>query len=108
MGHTGCSAIQAALDAHREPRPAPPAQPASIVDRVGPRSSGWCTPSWPRTAPRLIREAVRANVRASVTTCGTARTSSSGIREDGLRVVGAEYSLETGEVDFFEGADAVL
>jgi carbonic anhydrase len=30
------------------------------------------------------------------------------IREDGLVVVGAEYSLETGAVDFFDGiADAV-
>ena len=25
------------------------------------------------------------------------------IMEDGLRVVGAEYSLETGAVDFFDG-----
>ena len=28
------------------------------------------------------------------------------IREDGLLVVGAEYSLETGEVDFFDGVPA--
>jgi carbonic anhydrase len=28
------------------------------------------------------------------------------IQNDGLRVVGAEYSLETGEVDFFDGVPA--
>jgi carbonic anhydrase len=28
------------------------------------------------------------------------------IREDGLLVVGAEYSIETGTVDFFDGVPA--
>ena len=28
------------------------------------------------------------------------------IREDGLSVVGAEYSLETGKVEFFDGVEA--
>ena len=29
------------------------------------------------------------------------------IRDDGLRVVGAKYSLETGAVNFFDGLEAV-
>lgn len=54
----------------------------------------------------LKHEAVRANIRASV------RHLRHGsdiieqlIQNDGLLVVGAEYSLETGEVDFFDDGD---
>ncbi|MDP4791904.1 MAG: hypothetical protein NWR99_08460, partial [Verrucomicrobiales bacterium] len=52
----------------------------------------------------LIRYAVRANIRASVDHL----RHGSGvlerlIQEDDLVVVGAEYSLETGVVDFFDG-----
>ena len=51
----------------------------------------------------LVKEAVRANVRASV---GHLRHGSELLEElvqnDGLVVIGAEYSLETGVVTFFE------
>jgi carbonic anhydrase len=50
-----------------------------------------------------VRHAVRANVRASV---DHLRHGSSILEQlianDGLRVVGAEYSLETGVVAFFD------
>ena len=53
----------------------------------------------------LLRHAVRANVRASVSFLRHGSTILEPlIRNDGLVVVGAEYSLETGEVDFFEGS----
>ena len=52
----------------------------------------------------VLREAVRANIRASV------KRLSHGslileklIEDDELIVVGAEYSIETGEVEFFDG-----
>jgi carbonic anhydrase len=52
----------------------------------------------------LVREAVRANVRASVDYLRHGlEILEKLIAEEGLLVVGAEYSLETGEVDFFEG-----
>ncbi|MFY0583315.1 carbonic anhydrase [Cystobacter fuscus] len=53
---------------------------------------------------RLVHEAVRANVRQS---CSHLRHGSRLlerlIQEEGLQVVGADYSLDTGEVDFFDG-----
>jgi carbonic anhydrase len=50
-----------------------------------------------------MREAVRANVRVSVNTLRRgSKILEDPEREDGLLVVGAEYSLETGVVDFFE------
>ena len=52
----------------------------------------------------LMQQAVRANVRASV---NHLRHGSEVLEEliqrDQLLVVGAEYSLETGMVDFFDG-----
>jgi carbonic anhydrase len=51
----------------------------------------------------FVQQAVRANVRASVDHLrhGSAILEQL-IANEGLSVVGAEYSLETGEVDFFE------
>jgi carbonic anhydrase len=52
----------------------------------------------------LVQQAVRANIRVSV---NHLRHGSEIIEQlmlhDGLLVVGAEYSLETGTVDFFDG-----
>jgi carbonic anhydrase len=52
----------------------------------------------------LVQHAVRANIRTSVDHLrhGSAILEQL-IESDGLRVVGAEYSLETGVVDFFDG-----
>ena len=51
-----------------------------------------------------MADAVRANVRASADHLrhGSALLEEL-IRSDGLLVVGAEYSLETGAVTFFDG-----
>jgi carbonic anhydrase len=52
----------------------------------------------------MVRHAVRANIRAAA---NQLRHGSQVIEEliqkNGLLVVGAEYSLETGVVDFFDG-----
>ena len=52
----------------------------------------------------LIQKATRANVRVSA---NHLRHGSSLLEEliqnDGLLIVGAEYNLETGVVDFFDG-----
>ena len=52
----------------------------------------------------LMRQAVRANVRASANQLrNSSQILERLIQTDGLLIVGAEYSLETGVVDFFEG-----
>ena len=57
-----------------------------------------------RDPESLLRAAVRANVRASANQLrhGSVLLERL-IREAGLVVVGAEYSLETGLVEFFDG-----
>jgi carbonic anhydrase len=76
----------------------------SIVERIR-RSVEPLLGTEPGLDPNvLVQRAVRANIRASANHL----RRGSGILEqliqkDGLLVVGAEYSLETGLVDFFDG-----
>jgi carbonic anhydrase len=58
----------------------------------------------------LVEQAVRANIRSSVDHLRHgSQVLEQLIQDDGLVVVGAEYSLDSGEVDFFDlaplGAD---
>jgi carbonic anhydrase len=104
MGHSQCGAISATLDDVLGVAPSQSRNLRSIVDRVRPSIE---TLLAGRTAcddsEALVREAVRANVRASV---GHLRHGSELlerlVQNDGLVVIGAEYSLETGIVSFFE------
>jgi carbonic anhydrase len=61
--------------------------------------------SWERDDPdALLHDAVRANIRQSANQLRHgSELLESLIEGDGLVVIGAEYSLETGIVDFFEG-----
>jgi carbonic anhydrase len=53
----------------------------------------------------LVQQAVQANIRASVNHLRHgSQVLEQLIQDDGLLVVGAEYSLETGVVEFFDGA----
>jgi carbonic anhydrase len=55
----------------------------------------------------LVEQAVRANIRASADHLRHASDIlEQRIASDGLLVVGAEYYVETGLVDFFDGAPA--
>ena len=102
LGHTGCGAILATLDELQRPNETQSRNLRSIVDRVRPSVVGLLDTHLDRDA--LIAHAVRNNIRASA---GHLRHGSAVleqlIQEDGLLVVGAEYSLETGVVEFFDG-----
>ncbi len=105
LGHTGCGAILATMEELRRPTEGHSPNLRSIVDRVRPAIEALFEGGFPEDAEALEHRAVRANIKASV---NQLRHGSSILErlidQDGLRVVGAEYSLETGEVDFFEGA----
>jgi carbonic anhydrase len=74
------------------------------VDRVRPSVEALLATDLRQDPDALVREAVRANVRVSA---NHLRHGSEVIERlilrDGLLVVGAEYSLETGVVEFFDG-----
>jgi carbonic anhydrase len=103
LGHTQCGAIEATLEAMRQPGGVGSRNLSSIVDRVRPAIAPLVEEGG--DAPNLVGRAVRANVAASV---AHLRHGSdildSLVRTDGLRIVGAEYSLESGVVEFFADA----
>jgi carbonic anhydrase len=103
MGHSQCGAILAALEELQGRAPTESENLRDIVDRVSPSVETVLSIMRDAPAEDLVREAVRANVRASVDHLrhGSALLEKL-IRDAGLLVVGAEYSLETGVVDFFE------
>jgi carbonic anhydrase len=75
----------------------------SIVDRVRPSVETVVAAHPSRDIETLISEAVRANVRASVAHLRHGSQLLEGlIQRDGLHVVGAEYSLDSGVVTFFD------
>ncbi len=104
LGHTRCGAVQATLDELRRPRERRSPGLRSIVDCIMPAVENLLAKGLGDDPEALEREAVRANVRASVEEL---RSGSETIERltagDGLLVVGAEYSLETGVVEFFYG-----
>jgi carbonic anhydrase len=104
LGHSNCGAILATLEELRRPSAAQSRNLRSIVDLIRPSVEPLLATE-PGSGPdELVRRAVRANIRFSVEHLrrGSAVLDQL-VREEGLLVVGAEYSLETGEVDFFEG-----
>jgi carbonic anhydrase len=104
LGHTQCGAIAATLDAVRNPT-RHSANLRSIVDRIRPSIETLIAAGVVDDEERLIRQAVRANVRASADHLRHGSPLLEQMIHDGtLAVVGAEYSLETGMVDFFDGA----
>jgi carbonic anhydrase len=104
LGHTGCGAIQATLEELRRPTEGHSPNLRSIVDRVRPAVEALFEGEQPSAGEGLEHRAVRANIRASANHLRHgSQILERLIAEEGLKVVGAEYSLETGEVDFFEG-----
>jgi carbonic anhydrase len=76
----------------------------SIVDRIRPSVEALLATELKRDSDALVRHAVRANVRVSANHLRHgSEILEQLIQRKQLLVVGAEYSLETGEVDFFEG-----
>jgi carbonic anhydrase len=104
MGHTQCGAIIAALDELQGHPSSESENLRSIVDRVRPSVQTVVELGEARGVDALIHQAVRANVRSSVDHLrhGSPLLERL-IQTRGLAVVGAEYSIESGIVEFFEG-----
>ena len=109
MGHTGCGAILATLEHIESPGGNSSRNLRSIVDRVRPSVEPLMKTDLAHHRAALLHEAMRSNVRVAADHLrhGSPLLEQL-IQQDGLLVVGAEYSLETGEVDFFDGVDSAL
>ncbi len=103
MGHSRCGAILATIDALKNPGSRESRNLQSIVNRVRPSVETLMRTELAQDDNALVHHAVRANVAASVDHLRHGSELLEGlIASDGLVVVGAEYSLETGAVVFFD------
>jgi len=108
LGHTNCGAILATLEELQRPAENQSRNLRSIVDRVRPSVEGLMQTDLRNDHDALVRHAVRFNVRFSVNHLRYGSPVLEHlIRSEGLAVVGAEYSLETGRVEFFDGMDSL-
>lgn len=109
LGHSKCGAIVATLDVLNKGSDSESKNIRSIVDRVKPSVEGLLHTDLKHNHDALVNEAVRANVRASANQLRHGSEIIERLVErDGLLVVGAEYSLETGVVTFFDGVPALV
>jgi carbonic anhydrase len=104
MGHSDCGAIHATVEELRAPTELRSRNLRSIVDFVRPSVQALIDEGLGSNLETLVAEAVRTNVRASAEHLRHGSDILEELeRDEGLVIVGAEYSLETGLVDFFDG-----
>jgi len=103
LGHSNCGAVIAALKelslekTHRSPNL------RAIVDRVRPAIKPILEAHTDSDEATLTGAAVRANILASVEKLSRGSLILEQLIDDGeLTIVGAEYSIETGKVEFFD------
>lgn len=103
LGHTRCGAVQATLEELQRPSEKQSPNLRAIVSRIRPAVEELLATELRHDQQALAQHAVRANVRVSANALRQgSELLERLIQKDRLCVVGAEYSLETGVVDFFE------
>lgn len=103
LGHSQCGAILATLDELRRPTANQSPNLKSIVDRIRPAVEGLLAGSDRQDQPGLVSRAVEANILASVQQLRHGSAIIEGlVANQGLVIVGASYSLDTGVVEFLE------
>ena len=103
LGHSNCGAIAATVEELETPDAIHSPNLAAIVNRIRPSVEPLFANGSGRDHDELLHDAMLANVRTSVDQLrhGSAILEQL-VKNDGLQILGAEYSLETGQVDFLE------
>jgi carbonic anhydrase len=103
LGHTQCGAIAATLEELRHPQSDQSPNLRSIVDRIRPSIEPLLSTPVAKDPVALAERATRANIQTSVNHLrhGSALLERR-IERDGLVIVGAEYHVDTGTVDFLD------
>jgi len=106
LGHSNCGAVAATIKALNSPNSSHSPNLQSIVDRVGPAVSTVLASPPAGGKAALNAQATRANVSLAANRLRNESVLQECIARNELMVVGAEYSLETGFVDFFDETSA--
>lgn len=103
LGHTRCGAIAATLEEVQDPAGHHSPNLRDIVDRIRPAVEMVVAEDLHTDAEDLALRAMRANIAYSVDHLRhDSPLMEQLIRDEGVLVIGAEYSLESGEVTFFD------
>jgi carbonic anhydrase len=103
LGHSQCGAVLATLEELMQPTEMRSRNLRSIVDRIRPSVEALLATELKHDSEALVRHAIRSNVRVSTNHLRHgSEILERLIEREALVVVGAEYSLETGGVDFFD------
>ena len=103
LGHSSCGAVEATLDQLLCAGEDRSANLKAIVDRVKPSVEPLLATELRDDREKLVAQAVRANVRIAADQLRHGSEILENLVAEGkLLVVGAEYSLETGRVEFFD------
>jgi len=104
LGHSECGAVLATVEELRQPTANQSRNLHSIVSRIQPSVEALLETELRHDPDALVRHAVRANIRVSANQLRHGSDILEQlIQREALLVVGAEYSLETGVVEFFDG-----
>lgn len=103
LGHSECGAVLATLEELQQPTECQSRNLRSIVDRIRPCVEELLRTELQHDVDTLVHRAVRANIGVSVNHLRHgSELLERLIRDEGLVVVGAEYSLKTGVVEFLD------
>lgn len=105
LGHSNCGAVIATLNelARRDEHRSPGLR--AIVDRIRPAVEPVLARHGSSEGEQVLHEAIRANIYTSVARLANgSRIIEQLVNRGELTVVGAEYSIETGVVEFLDGA----
>ena len=103
LGHSMCGAVAATIDQLEQPSKDRSTNVLSIVNRIRPSVEPLYNTNLRNDHDQLLDAAIRANILASTNQLrhGSPMLEQL-ISKNQMTVVGAEYSLETGDVEFFE------
>ena len=103
LGHTMCGAIQATLEELQNPREPRSKNLQAIVNCISPSLESLLETDRQENPETLLNQAMRRNVENSVNQLQhQSPILKKQIDEGGLTVVGAEYCVENGVVNFFD------
>lgn len=103
LGHSMCGAVMATIDELERPSEEKSSNVLSIVNRIRPTVEPLFETELRNDPDKLLESSIHANILAATNNLMHGSQMLEQLVQQGkLRIVGAEYSLETGEVKFIE------
>jgi len=102
LGHSACGAVVAAIDRVQSPDITHSPNLQTVLNEIEPEIQSVVMNADDPKTKETQQAAIRANVRASMSNLAESEVLKALIDTEGLTIVGADYDLVTGQVDFFD------